>query len=1525
MVHLVDEALDILSCQYTAISFGNLCKQIQEENSLCFNLEDRVTLWRRLYDHRDVLIITLDNQISSSGLKSHSKSKRTSLATFINNLDLHALAEFAENTSLLCSNIVRLKRLNLFLYENIVKNYERFRILMYIASKRYKGYWQNDLANDLSISPRNIFTFISSLCKISLIYKLNVPKNRILKHVLQTTLSNDVKNDVGGTEDSNSNQPFVSICFYCKYFVLDRLPEYIKNACFNNVTKEIEDSLMNLLNSAKDGIMLESDWKLAYYHIALKDLNLCSTTHVDQRIISKSYLSFRKSLESRNLIKRMFAWCDQTQGFEVCVRLAYLDAAGKNPVVVASDLSMVPEQTNLVTKPRLYQSCRFLNGRSVMELVYFIIKCNRGIAATEIGDFIPVKYKQLAKYLLNLESAGLVKKETCRAAKVFMYRYHVDAAPGESLEDPVPPVKLENVAESESVPSLVENVAESVPLDMGSQSGELYKLHLDFISKQRNLCRDEVEFKRQFNCIFGKLTPPKHLDTVIFRHRMLLLNNYVKYFQATSINTLAGFFTHVEDSNRRVDRKTVVRLADYTLDMLPHVKLVKCNNIPGIKSTITILYDTTQLDELQAFNKVQEDINKKRNCLMNTIILKSKINKSFKSLNDLQSANETNQDNTEALPLDSPERYVAKNVIVHKIDQPIAVPPNALCYSQRTLSDNGYIFPLVTRTRRLHSMLIEKFSNAQMVIGKQIINAMTLEQYLAIVGCGYQIPNAELLNPKATMDSIDELLYDFLCNAKGKRNCIYLLNRNLTFLARLGLVKMKQMENGTIYWTLVQYIKLDSGQDINIFEYPELYWQHLESMVVTNNPNCTKDFPREIYNKKNWKMMIYLNNSVSNILEKCILLWIRLCCCDMNYKTLMRHLYIPSSITKILLQKFHISQKVLLKFISSKIRILKCKSIHFPKELPFAIDKAVEYQWLGSFALAERCCNSLVYEAVRDSTLAKIDEFQDQSFINKHNIWNYMRIYHKDYTPQECNVIFDAIINRSSLNLRILKRFRDLDPRYIAKFALEEHVPLNFVFNNTCSSLDALEGNVLKSIIFTPLEAEIENDIVSLLNTRTLRQSVSEWIQCGWLIKSKMTMRYKLSSIARLKMFGKFHPLLKKSHMLHLYIGLNVQEQLGYHGNLNTSNVGSPGGGFDAIDIDPVGIDVLIELFGRGKATIREEWANEPIGTKRLKIDLMPSMDGGISRHLHVLANDTREVSAIITRLDNSILLSKDEAMLYSKMSPISRDHFAVSAFSDVLNPLVQIWKTDPKTDSTEPLNLKGILERVALVCNVHSSLDELERHVDELVEKVCRSGSSGILESKFGEMFSNKNLQSATIMAAQALGLVVLLPLESDHLCLFWVHAGGIVCSRGGERPVPCKPDFISQKLWMRHQLPYIRNVSLENMGIVLGSLGRHVPDEMQGLYLQSCKRGYSSFLTNIWGNFNIQFYVFLALRIHDIACQFPACTAQQVCLIEFHYITDLASIVNSRTFGSTNGTVFDTLWLFRDYLLESPRDFST
>lgn len=49
------------------------------------------------------------------------------------------LEKHVGNTKLICSNAFRIIRLNLSLYEQVVKSNDRFRLLMAIASKRYSG------------------------------------------------------------------------------------------------------------------------------------------------------------------------------------------------------------------------------------------------------------------------------------------------------------------------------------------------------------------------------------------------------------------------------------------------------------------------------------------------------------------------------------------------------------------------------------------------------------------------------------------------------------------------------------------------------------------------------------------------------------------------------------------------------------------------------------------------------------------------------------------------------------------------------------------------------------------------------------------------------------------------------------------------------------------------------------------------------------------------------------------------------------------------------------------------------------------------------------------------------------------------------------------------------------------------------------------------------------------------------------------------------------------------------------------
>ncbi|KAK1932884.1 hypothetical protein X943_001230 [Babesia divergens] len=936
------------------------------------------------------------------------------------------------------------------------------------------------------------------MLKSAILCKITVPKNRISIHLLRAKLDNAKgrRSTTGESEKGdgsfNTNHQ-ATLWFHTRYFVLHRLPDFVQDVCFKTTPKEMEEYLLTMLEGSENRIMLESDWKQLYASKMLEEVGVLGA-RVDSRMISKSYMSFRRLLESRSKITRVFAWCPQTRRFERCIipstcaadillrsdkvcnpvstlNVVHLEA--KSPV----DTSNTPDVGHDATLDQmLYQLPSYMHGHTLEECIYYVVRCSHGgISINDILQYVGIRYKPAARILSSLEKSGIFKKEPVRSGKVLMYLYSIKgrtmipkasnarSKSNEPQESPRTAAHMEEAsvipkamhAESdttmshdstksvkvlpksardselstagvESTPSVSLQSSEtgfahtlapvvsegaakhsgnvSSPSDFKDDSSTLpYK---EWLLNERDLYATGDSYANRFIELFGgDFQLPKAVNTTVFRNRMVLLTNYVEYFKAASCATLSSFYRDMENSSTKVDRKTVMRVADFVIRRRPHICMTRSQDLEGVNFALTVLYDSRQLSGFDAFQLVNEDIAKKRHLVStHCSSLRSRINKSFKGPQDLPDASSlptpASVDATYTGPLTLESPMLVKDIEVTQQQNASTSGSSAITFSQRCLSNNGYIFPVITRVKCFHRFLLE-MDHSSRFSALNVLHRMPMDLYLQIIGCGYELNNVfDLFNGNISSIQQDIGMYDAIFKGRKSRDPVYLIHRMLTILSNLKLVKRhhEPLDPGSsapipeckIEWEVLRSVTLQSlaNPDVLVGRFDLLtscdeFWMALQSEVdgyISLNIAGLPDHMavQELFSKKNWKGLFCVDTKYRTQLDHGISSWLRMTCQGMDYHHLMKFMYMPPYIMKAFMHRHCISQESLLRYISHHVRNNGGCVSDIPAES--SMESVVQnlspdehYLWLAKFVLAERLCNATFYErfnSIYDNSVA---------------------------------------------------------------------------------------------------------------------------------------------------------------------------------------------------------------------------------------------------------------------------------------------------------------------------------------------------------------------------------------------------------------------------------------------------------------------------------------------------------------------------------------------------------------------------
>ncbi|GFE53407.1 hypothetical protein BaOVIS_008110 [Babesia ovis] len=1637
---IYDSCLEFLASQCDPITFGNLVSSVLSENGHPeLDPSTKVDLWVQLSNDKDVLVIAdsskkalysygkklcseaaalsrqtehtdnassrhltnvpdeaTNSDTSSVSSEHHSENEATTINTdsYVSPATSYdqSFLDFIDQSRLSPSNGLRMQKLNLLHHESILRSKDRFRILMAVASRRYNGYWQHELVSDLGISPKDIFSHMVNMSKISLVCRVSVPQDCVSRQLVMEKYQQQKRQRLGKNSSMDddvapvSSSQMATLWFHSRYFILDRIPEWVQDVCFNRPNEATRDRLLAILNESTNRIMLESEWKTAYCSLLLENVP-GAQPNVDHRMLAKSFITFRRNLENKCKISRVFAWCPQTNRYERCI-IPYSGSPGlaklpeqvsinPNPLRVidltSSGHTDVSSHTTKDVPQRptafIYQSPHLMHGHTLSECVYYLVRCSPGgIGINELNTYLGVPYKVLAKIMSTLESKGVFVKEPFRDGKLLMYLYSVPPKHGDAptvlttdlnttldttedvtfsgLEnaqssnrgDTIGPLSSDGTVISEKEHSHATNTLEgNTNSDITNLDIPEHATYIEWISAQRSIFSKGACYEKRFKELFGAdMKLPIAVNTPIFRCRMVLLTLYIEHFRAATCNTISMMYGDMDPSyGKKVDRKTVLRVAEIVVKHHPRIRLVRTQELKGVKISMTVLYDSHQLTPFEAFRLVNDELNRKRQFLCtHTSTLSKRINTSFKAPGETTEPEELSSMPTVGSlsgPMKLMSTTLLKGIAVTKQDISSNVKSRLSLFSQRALSNNGFIFPVMTRVKCLHHFLLNSCVPGEHYTALQLLQNMPMDLYFQVIGYGFNLRNLfDLIEGNVLPVHIEDGAIVALYENRGKRSPIFLMHRLLHILSSLGLVTVHRIPVDTsrcasipkcvLKWEICTSVTLNSFIDpsyiVGHFELPlsyTRYWQALQTEAEAyTDSDCDKASPptaiRELFQKKNWKRSIYIGNIFRGQLDRTISGWFRSICHGLDCRKLMKLLYMPQFLVNLICQRYDISYEHLVNYISRRIGSMSSSSACMniaPSVMDYAndINCELEFLWLAKFVLAERLCNAIYYERLCSSTTTatdgpitwgslrtrllaatessnqhvsprhrldvednpdvdivdrsesqrlimasprnivdntseaqspqddhgtdftvvngsnhSLDSLDSEPDISEHldRIWCMLSmLFDGCFSPSACRYIIDCIVSKSSLSLRLIRRLRQLSSVDVIRSALRCHIPTYKFLTNKMTSVDNMKS-CMKSLIFTPLVTMRPWLLDNLSELRRGRSILRQWSENGWVVRTKQTSNiytvFKLSTYAKVKLFGKFNDIKFAANVLLSHLSLSgynntvsmtqqhlpnanglqadIEKSDNYHNKRSVSQISDSLGTSHAVgplsfsrncdDLTMHDVYAMMDYFVSGYLSFNPVWteniSTNPPSPKRSKISHDRLNDGGISRHIRELTASTPDISSVNVGLSlpNKALSQSPRGLLCglsndlcSSAQLITRDIVCASTFSDALYPI-----GCPPTSLTEDVNDGYPLSNVEYTSDANHNWWSSQQYIsaplsssksnyrsdqeimsDEISEEMLQNAFSSITENDDHKSSANK-YSYVTAVVTRALNL---------------------------------------------------------------------------------------------------------------------------------------------------------------------------
>ncbi|PFH34999.1 hypothetical protein BESB_058860 [Besnoitia besnoiti] len=188
-------------------------------------------------------------------------------------------------------------------------------LLQAITKQRYAGHWQYQLAIDLGLPPKTVFHHLKPLYRQGLVTHMQLP---LPASARPSSFS------AKGT----SNLTMSALLWHYRFFDFSRMPRQIQATVSLHHLKPLEHQVVEMLKEAPMHAMLESEIH-AFCLNAFTTSERFALVSFTAKQFRRLYQKLRGELMRSRHVRRLRAWCPQTQKFEKCLCLC--SAASASP------------------------------------------------------------------------------------------------------------------------------------------------------------------------------------------------------------------------------------------------------------------------------------------------------------------------------------------------------------------------------------------------------------------------------------------------------------------------------------------------------------------------------------------------------------------------------------------------------------------------------------------------------------------------------------------------------------------------------------------------------------------------------------------------------------------------------------------------------------------------------------------------------------------------------------------------------------------------------------------------------------------------------------------------------------------------------------------------------------------------------------------------------------------------------------------------------------------------------------------
>ncbi|KEP67717.1 UNVERIFIED_CONTAM: hypothetical protein HHA_228070 [Hammondia hammondi] len=209
-------------------------------------------------------------------------------------------------------------------------------VLQAITKRRYAGHWQYQLATDLGMPPKTVFHHLKPLYRQALVTHMQLPLPASARP--------------SACARGPSNLTMSALLWHSRFFDFPRLPSQVQATLSLHHLLPLEHQVMEMLQRAPMHVMLESEVH-AFCLEAFTTSERFALASFTAKQFRRLYQKLRGELMRAGRVRRLRAWCPQTQKFEKCLCLASalshssLQAREENPTRFCGDEARGGEAT----------------------------------------------------------------------------------------------------------------------------------------------------------------------------------------------------------------------------------------------------------------------------------------------------------------------------------------------------------------------------------------------------------------------------------------------------------------------------------------------------------------------------------------------------------------------------------------------------------------------------------------------------------------------------------------------------------------------------------------------------------------------------------------------------------------------------------------------------------------------------------------------------------------------------------------------------------------------------------------------------------------------------------------------------------------------------------------------------------------------------------------------------------------------------------------------------------------------------